>query len=322
MFLEFPEGATPLHDESDLLIPWVRTMSDLNRVEAENILRAQESYLRVTSSTGWQWFHYGGFQEIHRAMFGKVWAWAGRQRKEQTSIGVKTWLIGTKIAQLCEEVLSWGNSPVELSFVEKSARIHHRLVFIHPFENGNGRFSRLIADRCLLIWGCSYPKWPSSISCNGSIRKKYISGLQEADRGNYDSLVLLMKELGAADPGLETLFQTQKSRNFLKGAVGIAKLKSLLKQGGNPNAVTANGHRVLQLMLKSVPDSATRLEFLKLCIDHGAAVDHIDKSGLTPYQVAVDIGDRECALYLRSQGARPIAPPGTGYVKHYAMFQQ
>ncbi len=77
MFLEFPEGATPLHDESDLLIPWVRTMSDLNRVEAENILQAQERYLRVTSSTGWKWFNYGVFQEIHRAMFGKVWAWAG-----------------------------------------------------------------------------------------------------------------------------------------------------------------------------------------------------------------------------------------------------
>ena len=116
MFLEFPEGATPLHDESDLLIHWVRTMSDLNRVEAENILQAQERYLRVTSSTGWQWFHYGEFQKIH--------------------------------------------------------------------------ISRLIADRCLLIWGCPYPKWPSSISCNGAIQKKYISGLQEADRGNYDSLVL------------------------------------------------------------------------------------------------------------------------------------
>ena len=59
-------------------------------------------------------------------------------------------------------------------------------------------------------------------------------------------------------------------------------------------------------MLKSVPDSVTRLEFLKLCINHGAALDHIDASGLTPYQVAVDIGDRKCALFLRSQGARPV----------------
>lgn len=197
-----------------------------------------------------------------------------------------------------------------------------RLVFIHPFENGNGRFSRLIADRCLLIWGCPYPKWPSSISSNGAIRKKYISCLQEADRGDYDSLVFLMKELGAADPGLEILFQKPKFRDFLKGTVGIAKLKALLKQGCNPNAVTANGRRVLQLMLKSVPDSVTRLEFLKLCISYGAAIDCTDISGLTPYQVAVDIGDRECALFLLDKGARPLAPPGIGYTKHYAMFLQ
>lgn len=319
MFFEFPEGATPLHDASGLLIPWVSTMSDLNRVESENILQAQERYLRVTPSTGWEWFHYGEFQKIHKAMFGQVWDWAGRQRKEVTSIGVKTWLIGAKIAQLCEEVLSWVYSPVELSFVEKSARIHHRLVFIHPFENGNGRFSRLISDRCLLIWGCPYPKWPNSISCDGAIRKKYIASLREADQGNYDSLVFLMKELGAADPGLEIIFQKPKFRNFLKGPVGIAKLKALLKQGGNPNASTTNGHRVLQLMLKSVSDSVTRLELLKLCIDYGAVVDHIDKSGFTPYQVAVDIGDRECALFLRSQGARAVVPSGI-YAKYYQMF--
>jgi Fic-DOC domain mobile mystery protein B len=322
MFLEFPEGATPLHDASELLISWVLTMGDLNRVEAENILQAQERYLRVTPSTGWQWFQYGEFQKIHRAMFGKVWAWAGRQRKESTSIGVKTWLIGTRIAELCEEVISWANSPIELSFVEKSARIHHRLVFIHPFENGNGRFSRLVADRCLLVWGCPYPKWPSNLSCNGSIRKRYISSLQEADRGNYEALVLLMKELGAADPGLEILFQKPRLRDDLKGAVGVAKLKALLRQGGNPNAATENGHRVLQLILKHVPDNGTRLAFLKLCIDYGAAIDDVDRSGLTPYQVAVDIGDRECALFLRSQGARPVAPPGSGNAKHYAMFPE
>jgi ankyrin repeat protein len=125
-----------------------------------------------------------------------------------------------------------------------------------------------------------------------------------------------MKDLGAADPGLETLFQKPKLQKFLKGAVGVAQLKALLKQGGNPNAVTAGGHRVLQLMLKHTEDRATRLACLKLCIDHGAAVDHIDASGLTPHQLAVDIGDHECALLLRSHGARPILSPRTNEPKH------
>src|SRR5690606_22559300 len=149
-----PQGATPLSDASDLLIPRASSMGDLNRVEAENIFQAQKRYLRAVPAKGLQWFHYGEFQILHRALFGRVWAWAGKQRKTATSIGVDPWLIGTKIAELCEEVRSWADFPVELSFVERSARIHHRLVLIHPFENGNGRFSRLVADRCLLSWGC------------------------------------------------------------------------------------------------------------------------------------------------------------------------
>lgn len=46
MLFEFPEGATPISDSSDLLIPWVQNMHDLNRVEAENISHAQKKYLR------------------------------------------------------------------------------------------------------------------------------------------------------------------------------------------------------------------------------------------------------------------------------------
>jgi fido (protein-threonine AMPylation protein) len=83
-------------------------------------------------------------------MFGSVWGWAGDYRKSITSIGLSPVMIPSQLAEFCFEVLAWFHNPVELTFVEIAARIHHRLVFIHPFENGNGRFSRLIADRFLL----------------------------------------------------------------------------------------------------------------------------------------------------------------------------
>jgi len=38
---EFPQGATPLSDCSGLIPGWVNDISDLNRVEAENIMKAQ-----------------------------------------------------------------------------------------------------------------------------------------------------------------------------------------------------------------------------------------------------------------------------------------
>lgn len=34
---------------------------------------------------------------------------------------------------------------------ELAARFHHRLVKIHPFPNGNGRHSRIMADALLTI---------------------------------------------------------------------------------------------------------------------------------------------------------------------------
>jgi len=43
---EFPEGATPITDCSGLIPDWVHHLKDLNRVEAENILKAQGRYTR------------------------------------------------------------------------------------------------------------------------------------------------------------------------------------------------------------------------------------------------------------------------------------
>ncbi|HSX12199.1 MAG TPA: mobile mystery protein B [Rhabdochlamydiaceae bacterium] len=213
MQFEFPEGATPIPDVSDLLIPWVQNMSDLNRVEAENISYAQSKYLRATPNISW--FQYKKLQTIHRTMFEKVWSWAGKQRKSVTSIGVAPGLVALYMAELCKEVASWGIEPVELTFLEKSARIHHRLVYIHPFENGNGRFARLIADRCLLAWKCPHPIWPDYLHREGQARKRYIAALKAADKGDYEPLVSFMKDLGAADPSLDTLIMAPERATIM-----------------------------------------------------------------------------------------------------------
>jgi hypothetical protein len=43
---DVPQDATLLADCSGLIPVWVRTSHDLNRVEAENILKAQRKYLK------------------------------------------------------------------------------------------------------------------------------------------------------------------------------------------------------------------------------------------------------------------------------------
>ncbi|MES2199402.1 MAG: hypothetical protein V4489_04465 [Chlamydiota bacterium] len=114
-YFEFPEGATPIADCSDLIPLWVHNLNDLNRVEAENIMHAQQKYLRRPSNDLKDWFQVGELKSIHQAMFGKVWKWAGVYRKSTTSIGISPTSIPLRLAELCFEVLSWFQYPVELT---------------------------------------------------------------------------------------------------------------------------------------------------------------------------------------------------------------
>lgn len=111
---EVPEGATPLADCSVLIPLWVQHLHDLNRVEAENILHAQRKYLEGKIGDPQIWFQVKKLKAIHRAMFGKVWEWAGIYRKSVTSIGVNPSLVPTQLAELCLEASFWFQHPVEL----------------------------------------------------------------------------------------------------------------------------------------------------------------------------------------------------------------
>ncbi|NGX46690.1 MAG: hypothetical protein K1000chlam3_00051 [Chlamydiae bacterium] len=300
---EFPEGATPISDCSGLIPVWVHNLNDLNRVEAENIMNAQRKYLRAPVDDPKNWFQVGELKTIHRAMFGDVWEWAGSYRRSITSIGIKPNLIPSQLAELCFEVLSWLQYPNEHTFVEMAARIHHRLVFIHPFENGNGRFSRLIADRFLLSWRCPYPIWPNHLNQESRIRKDYIQTLKSADRGDYMPLIDLMKKLGARDPKLSELLKANFYRICIKGDRGPAIVKALLRSGSNPNDETPNGYRSLQLAVKAGLE-----DIVKLLVDAGAEVDAKDQNGLTPFQVAVMQENKALADFLVSKGAKREMP--------------
>ncbi len=232
MKFDFPEGATPIDDCSGLIPKWVQNLTDLNRVEAENISHAQSLYLRSPVQDPSLWFHFAQLKAIHRAMFGHVWQWAGKQRTCVTSIGIDPGFIASQMAELCREVGSWSTSlPIELTFLERAARIHHRLVAIHPFENGNGRFSRLIADRCLLAWHCSHPVWPENLHQENPPRKTYIQALQAADKTDYEPLVHFMESFGAKEPTLSELLRNRFYQPYLAGEKGIAIVKALLRRG-------------------------------------------------------------------------------------------
>ena len=190
---DFPEGATPLNDYSGLKVSWIQLLSDLNRAEAENIFLAQKQYLHRPVNSPETWFNPGILKKIHWTMFHQVWEWAGIFRTTHTNIGMKPHLIPTQLALFCAEIRSWSEGSCDLTILERAVRIHHRLVSIHPFENGNGRFSRLIGDRYLKAFQHPCPIWPS-LQNDGNIRSHYIQSLQCADRGDYQPLMELMNQ--------------------------------------------------------------------------------------------------------------------------------
>ncbi len=82
---------------------------------------------------------------------------------------------------------------------ESALQLHHRLVEIHPFPDGNGRHARLWCDMLLTQCGRSKFEWTNSdFDSEGDARYRYIEALRAADGHNYEPLIALL--LSGRDP--------------------------------------------------------------------------------------------------------------------------
>ena len=92
-----------------------------------------------------------------------------------------------KVSDLLDELIEFINTnPLGLNDIELASIFHHKLVWIHPFFDGNGRTVRLAMN--LLLMRSGFP--PAIILKND--RKKYYEALNQANGGNYQKLTLLM----------------------------------------------------------------------------------------------------------------------------------
>lgn len=86
--------------------------------------------------------------ELHRRLFGDVWEWAGAFRKTGKNIGVDAFQIGIQPRGVMDDARYWADHGTYRP-VEAAVRLHHRVVLVHPFSNGNGRHARILADAVL-----------------------------------------------------------------------------------------------------------------------------------------------------------------------------
>lgn len=189
-------GATPLRPEDvrGLKLPHITTYAELNEAEAANIVLGQEWALRARIAHAASMLTDTYLQRLHKKMYGEVWKWAGSYRTHNTSIGSDYPSLRADLLILFDDARDWLEhdrfEPDELA-----VRIHHRIVKVHPFANGNGRHARMVADLILirhfrrerLAWG------GGSLSNVDPTRPHYIAALQEADRNNYPPLIALAR---------------------------------------------------------------------------------------------------------------------------------
>lgn len=185
-----PEGATPLTDDDfeGLRPTWISNRDDLNLAEAQNIADATGKY-RKKNLKPHEILDDLFVRTLHKAMYSDVWAWAGTYRLRDTSIGIAPERISVEVLNLMEDAQYWLDSAESTALDQAVCEIHHKLVRIHPFRNGNGRMTRLFADLLLISKGQHPFSWGSGdLDATTSTRKLYIKSLRAADGGDLSEL--------------------------------------------------------------------------------------------------------------------------------------
>ncbi len=182
-----PGGATPLDpDEAGGLIPsHIATQAELNEWEHENIVEGERwAFARRRKDL----LTDGFLKRLHGKMFGATWKWAGQWRTTEKNIGIAPERVPEAVRELLLDVatqLEAHSYPTR----EIAARLHHRLVNVHPFPNGNGRIARTFADLLLVSRGEQRFRWGAGdLVAPGEVRERYIAALQAADARDYGPL--------------------------------------------------------------------------------------------------------------------------------------
>jgi Fic-DOC domain mobile mystery protein B len=184
---EQPDDATPLTpEEREGLIPsHIALRRELNELEQQNIIEANTWAFSRKRNPASEAFG----RNLHRRMFGKVWRWAGTYRTSDKNLGVERWQIQSKLAEVYDNARYWVEQKT-FPPDEIAVRFHHALVFIHPFPNGNGRWSRMMADLLLVQMGRPRFTWGrSALRAPDEMRKAYIDALHAADAHDLGPLL-------------------------------------------------------------------------------------------------------------------------------------
>jgi len=188
-----PNGATSYKETSFGII----SRSKLLRLEIEGTKKGLDKVFNSQQVAITPQF----IKKLHGTSFGWIFPeWAGKFRTIQVEFSGKEppnyYLVPVLIVNLCDDLkersknLKTNSENYIEDVIELLAWFQHRFVWIHPFQDYNGRLARMLT--ILILLKLRLPPIEIKVQDNSS-RRKYISAMQEADGGNLDTLKTLIK---------------------------------------------------------------------------------------------------------------------------------
>jgi len=118
-------------------------------------------------------------RDLHRRLYAPVWEWGGRQRSRETNIGVAPEHIAVEMRHALDDLnYQWAHR-TGIDARSLGIATHAALVRIHPFVDGNGRVTRLMAD---LVYLAGQTGWEPIHAYDWDVdRTTYIRLLREYD---------------------------------------------------------------------------------------------------------------------------------------------
>lgn len=196
-----------------------------------------------------------------------------------------------RVKKEMESFLNWFNRVPDIDPVLKAGIAHLWFVTIHPFDDGNGRIARAIADLCLARSEKSSQRFYSMSAQIRKERKAYYDMLEKTQKGSLDITPWLTWFLGClsrAIDGAETLLESVLAKERFWNTFGKEPVnerqRKMLNQlfDGFEGRLTATKWAKLT---RSSPDTALR-DITEL-VDRRILVRSLEGGRSTSYTLAL-----------------------------------
>ncbi len=171
-------------------------LEEMNVIEANALAEATDAILRKFDQE--HQFTANDICHLHKVWLGKIYQWAGQYRQVNISKGDFTFAMAAQVSKLMaqfeqEQLKNYTPCLFEKNeeVVKAIAEVHTELVLIHPFREGNGRVSRLLATLMALQAGLPL----LDFSTMSEQKEKYFAAVQAGIERNYKPMEVLFSEV-------------------------------------------------------------------------------------------------------------------------------